>query len=236
MKKDLTTFARVEANTNMTKFKYFTQRVVFLDRDGVLNVDKHVTYRLSQLELIDGVIEGLLSLQALGFAFIIITNQSAVGRGVFTEAELQRFNDALCARLEAHGVHIGDLFFCPHDATFGIGEYKQKCACHKPAPGMFFAAADKYDLDLSLCYYIGDKRSDVVAAFNAGCRAILVETGILNDEHLYPGDYPHIRVKDLPAAARVIAGELALARMQEMDMFVPPFDAALCEKLTNREG
>jgi D-glycero-D-manno-heptose 1,7-bisphosphate phosphatase len=220
----------------MTNAEHTGKRVIFLDRDGVLNVDKHVTYRLSQLALIDGVVEGLSNLQALGFAFIIVTNQSAVGRGLFTEEDLHCFNKALCARLEDNGVHVLDLFFCPHDAVFGIGEYKQKCACHKPAPGMFFTAADKYDLDLSQCYYVGDKRSDVVAAFNAGCRAILVETGILNDEHLYPGDYPHIRVKDLPAAARIIAGELALARMQETGAFVPPFDAALCKKFTNREG
>jgi D-glycero-D-manno-heptose 1,7-bisphosphate phosphatase len=215
----------------MAKSEQNEARVVFLDRDGVLNVDKHVTYRLSQLALIDGVVEGLSTLQALGFAFIIVTNQSAVGRGLFTEEALQRFNDALCARLENHGIHILDLFFCPHDETFGVGEYKQKCACHKPRPGMFFAAADKYGLDLSQCYYIGDKRSDVVAAFNAGCRAILVETGILNDEHLYPGAYPHTRVEDLPAAAQVIAGELALVRMQETGIFVPPFDATLCEHL-----
>ncbi len=219
----------------MTNAEPTGKRVIFLDRDGVLNVDKHVTYRLSQLVLIDGVVEGLSNLQALGFAFIIVTNQSAVGRGLFTAEDLHRFNKALCSRLEDNGVHILDLFFCPHDAVFGIGEYKQKCACHKPAPGMFFAAADKYDLDLSQCYYIGDKRSDVVAAFNAGCQAILVETGILNDEHLYPGSYPHTRVKDLPAAARIIAGELALARMQETGVFVSPFNAALCKRFTNRK-
>jgi len=207
------------------------RRVVFLDRDGVLNVDRYLTYRLGQLELVDGAVEGLSLLQALGFEFIIVTNQSAIGRGLYLEEDMHCFNEELCARLEESGIRITDVFFCPHDPVFGLGDYKRDCACRKPNPGMFFEAADKHDLELSKCYHIGDKRVDVMAGFNAGCRTILVETGILDDEHKYPGVSPDIRVKDLPKAAQVIAGELALERMRDRDVFVPPFDSSICAKL-----
>lgn len=208
--------------------------VVFLDRDGVLNVDKYLTYRPDQFALVDGVVEGLSCLQALGFTFIIITNQTGVGRGHITEEQVAVFNGILVAALHQHGVDILDIFVCPHDPEFGIGAYKQACACRKPLPGMFFQAAAKYELHLSDCYYIGDKKSDVVAGFNAGCRTILVETGILDDEHKYPGVSPHYRVKNLIGAAQVIAGEFAFQRMVATENFIPPFNREVCTRLFYR--
>lgn len=205
--------------------------VVFLDRDGVLNVDKYLTYRPEQFALVDGVITGLSCLQALGFSFIVITNQSAVGRGQITEEDVVNFNQILVQTLYSHRIVIQDIFMCPHDPEFGIGVYRQDCACRKPKPGMFFQAADKYGLRLTDCYYIGDKKSDVVAGFNAGCRTILVETGILDDEHKFPGVSPHFRVKNLLGAAQVIAGEFALQRMKATSNFVAPFNADICTEL-----
>ena len=193
------------------------KRIVFLDRDGVLNVDRYLTYRPEQFELVEGVVEALTCLQTLGFEFIIITNQSAVGRGLISEEQVSQFNKCLVDELAVHGIRIKDIFVCPHDPVFGSGQYKQDCACRKPKPGMFFQAADKYNLRLSECYYIGDKKADVVAGFNAGCTTILVETGVLDDEHIYPGASPDFRVRDLPRAARVIAGECALERLRSLD-------------------
>ncbi|MBN1876014.1 MAG: HAD family hydrolase [Anaerolineae bacterium] len=209
------------------------KRIVFLDRDGVLNVDRHVTYRLEQFELIAGVIEGLSLLQALGFEFIIVTNQSAVGRGWISEHDVDRFNQRLIYELNQNGIEITmeRIYICPHDPIFGTGKYKKKCDCHKPRPGMFHTAADDYGLELTECYYIGDKMSDVLAGFNARCKTILVETGILDDIHEYPGVSPDVRVKDLPKAAHIISGELAIEQMYTTGKFVAPFGAEICAAL-----
>jgi len=206
-------------------------RVIFLDRDGVLNVDKYGAYRPEQLELIDGVVEGLGILQSLGFRLMIVTNQSAIGRGDVTADQVNHFHRLLLGVLAEQGIHIAEIFLCPHDAQFGVGDFKKDCACHKPKPGLFFQAADQYGLDLSECYFIGDKKSDVVAGFNAGCQTILVETGILDDEHKYPGVSPRYRVRSLVDAARIVAGELALEQLKSQKTFVPPFTAELCDRL-----
>lgn len=210
-----------------------SKRVIFLDRDGVLNVDRYLTYRPEQFELIHGVVEGLSCLQALGFEFIIITNQSAVGQGLVSEEQVELFNQILIGELNRNRIRVADIFICPHDPVFGQGIYRKECACRKPKPGMFFQAADKYNLRLSDCYYIGDKMRDVVAGFNAGCKTILVETGILDDEQKYPGVSPNIRVKDLLKAAQVIARELALEQMRLTENFVPPFNLEICTRLRN---
>jgi len=208
-----------------------TTRVVFLDRDGVLNVDKYGAYRPEQLELIEGAVEGLSLFQALGFCLMIVTNQSAIGRGDVTEEQVDHFHTLLVDALGREGIRIADVFLCPHDARFGQGKYKKDCACHKPKPGLLFQAADKHHLNLSECYFIGDKLSDVVAGFNAGCTTMLVETGILDDEDQYPGISPRYRVRTLVDAARIVAGELAIARMRAQGTLVPPFTAELCDRL-----
>jgi D,D-heptose 1,7-bisphosphate phosphatase len=213
------------------------ERVIFLDRDGVLNIDKYVTYRIDQLELIAGVENGLSLLQDLGFEFIIVTNQSGIGKGSFTTREMQRFNQELIGKLKDKHIHILDLFHCPHDKAARKIRYRRDCKCHKPNPGMLFKAARKYSLDLSRCYLIGDKMSDVQAGLNAGCRTILVETGILDDEDQpqYRKTSPRLRVADLPRAARAIAGEMALEKMIETENYAPPFDQTICSKLVGKE-
>ena len=213
-----------------------SRRAILLDRDGVLNVDRYLTYRLDQLTLIEGAAEGLSRLQALGFALIVVSNQPAIGRGHCSLREVEQFNRALCERLAAQGVTIDDVLICPHDPEWGVGAYRAQCPCRKPRPGMLFAAADKHGLDLAASYMIGDKMSDVSAGFNAGCRTILVETGILDDVEgwampRHTPAVPEARLPDLPAAARYIAGQRALEEMAARGQFVPPFDAALCAEL-----
>ncbi len=216
----------------MNSVDWVNSRVVFLDRDGVLNVDKYFTYRPEQFELIDGVMEGLGILQSLGFRLMIVTNQGAIGRGDVTEDQVSQFNLLVLDALAKEDIKIEDIFVCPHDAEFGRGNYRMDCACRKPKPGMFFEAADKYHLKLSECYYIGDKKSDVVAGFNAGCKTILVETGILDDGLKYPGASPDYRIRSLIDAAKIIAGELAIERMRALREFISPFNESVCEKLS----
>ncbi len=215
----------------MNQHPQTSTRGVFLDRDGVLNVDKYGAFRTQQFALIDGVVSALTILRLLGFRLIVVTNQSAIGRGEATEAQVNQFNQLLLDTLAKEGIEIEAVFVCPHDPEFGQGIYKKDCSCRKPKPGMFFEAAEKHQLELSKCYSIGDKKSDVVAGFNAGCKTILVETGILDDELKYPGVSPNYRVRSLVDAAKVIAGELAIEQMSALGQFVAPFHAEVCEKL-----
>src|SRR5438093_17762 len=142
------------------------QRVVFLDRDGVLNkaFPEGGTTRppmsADELELLPGVPEALARLREAGFVLVVVTNQPDVARGKQTRAAVEAIN----ARLTA-GLPLLDVFACYHDTADG-------CNCRKPKPGLLLAAAAKWDLNLSTAFLIGDRWSDIAAAHAAGCRAV----------------------------------------------------------------
>jgi D,D-heptose 1,7-bisphosphate phosphatase len=155
-------------------------KAIFIDRDGVLNEDPGFLHRLEDLRFYPGVVEALTRLAKTDYKIIIVTNQAGIGRGIFTEEEYLSFEKAYLrtlADLSANQIRIDKVYFCPHHPDKGLGKYKQHCACRKPEPGMLLQARRDYDLDLSLCVMIGDKRSDIQAGQAAGCRTILVETG-----------------------------------------------------------
>jgi D-glycero-D-manno-heptose 1,7-bisphosphate phosphatase len=150
------------------------KRAVFLDRDGTLNRDRGFVHRVEDLELLDGVPQGLARMAALGFELVITTNQSGIARGYFTEAEMHAFNAALCERLRSQDVDIAAIYYCPFHPTEGIGPYRRESELRKPRGGMLLAAARERGLDLSASFAIGDKHSDVLAGKAAGCRTILL--------------------------------------------------------------
>ncbi|WP_330591319.1 HAD family hydrolase [Gemmata obscuriglobus] len=156
------------------------QRVVFLDRDGVLNraFPEGGTTRppmtLDELELLPGVPAALERLRAAGFARVVVTNQPDVARGKQTRAAVEAINAKMCAELP-----LTDLFACYHDTA-------DRCDCRKPKPGMLLAAAAKWDLDLPAAFLIGDRWSDVAAAAAAGCRGVLIDTPFSSPERCSP--------------------------------------------------
>jgi D-glycero-D-manno-heptose 1,7-bisphosphate phosphatase len=153
------------------------RRGVFLDRDGTLNVEIEFIHRVEDLRVLPNVAAGLRRMMALGFQLLITTNQSGIGRGYFSEADMRTFNDALCQQLETQGVRIDGIYFCPFHPTAGIGEYRRDSPLRKPLPGMILEAAAEHQLDLPSSFAIGDRKSDVAAGHAAGCRTILVTTG-----------------------------------------------------------
>jgi D-glycero-D-manno-heptose 1,7-bisphosphate phosphatase len=138
-------------------------RFVFLDRDGTLVRDTGYPHRDADYELLAGVPEALRRLAGAGFRLAIVTNQSGIGRGLFTEADFARFQARLLADLEAAGVRIERTYHCPHRPEAG-------CDCRKPAPGLLWRARDELGADLAASWVVGDGAGDVGLAERAGCR------------------------------------------------------------------
>lgn len=156
------------------------RRAVFLDRDGTIIED--VPYLSDPLEvvLIDGTAEGIKRLKEAGFMVIVITNQSGVGRGYYTEADVGAVHDRIDSILEGVGVSIDDYFYCPHEPDSG-------CKCRKPETQMVDRAVEEYSLDVEGSYVIGDKALDLGLGDNVGATSILVRTGLGADTENEPG-------------------------------------------------
>lgn len=178
---------------------------VFFDRDGVLIEEVGHLRELARLRLLPGAAQAVRELAAAGFRIVIVTNQSAVARGLLSEAGLREIHEHLLALLRAEGAEVDDLRYCPHHPTEGVPPWNVDCLCRKPAPGMLLEAAATHRLDLSRSYLIGDKRSDIAAARRAGCGAILVLTGHGSEEARTPA-----MAETTPDA--VFAGVLQAAR------------------------
>jgi D-glycero-D-manno-heptose 1,7-bisphosphate phosphatase len=140
----------------------------FLDRDGVINLDRGYVSRAEDFEFVTGVFEGAAALQRLGFALVVITNQSGIGRGLYSEIDLLALNRWMSGQFEQHSVHIDGVFYCPHHPTEAFGRYRCECDCRKPAPGMLLRAACELNLDLTRSAMFGDRVSDLQAAAAAG--------------------------------------------------------------------
>ena len=144
-----------------------SQKVVFLDRDGTINVDYGYVYKVSDLKLLPGVEKALKLFQNMGFKLIVITNQSGIGRDLYTMTDVIKFNNALNTELEKFDVHIEEFFICPHTP-------EDKCCCRKPSPFMVLEAIKKYDVQETTSYLFGDKLSDIECGHNAGITSFLV--------------------------------------------------------------
>ena len=156
---------------------------VFLDRDGVLIEDVDLLISPEQICILPGVPAALTSLRAAEYKLIVVSNQTVVARGLASEKQVQDINDFLAAKLQEAGAPAIDAwFFCPHHPNATLPQYRTNCECRKPRPGLLFQAKAKHDLDLPRSFMIGDRITDIIAGFRAGCRTILVQTG----KHLEP--------------------------------------------------
>ncbi|HEY1472603.1 MAG TPA: HAD family hydrolase [Pseudolabrys sp.] len=136
----------------------------FLDRDGVLNVDRGYTFKPEDLELIPTAAATVRLLNEAGYTVIVVTNQSGVARGLYPEAAVKQFNAHLQDVLLADGARIDAFYYCPHHPDGKIKELAIRCRCRKPQPGMLEQAARDWPIDLSRSFLIGDKDDDLAAA------------------------------------------------------------------------
>lgn len=153
------------------------QRAIFLDRDGTINRYVGFLRNMEEMQLIDGVSEAVRKINNSGFLAIVITNQPVIARGEVSFEELNEIHNKLETLLGNDGAYIDDIFYCPHHPDKGFEgerpELKFECECRKPKAGLFLQAAEKYNIDLTNSWMIGDTLTDMEAGKNAGCNTIL---------------------------------------------------------------
>jgi D-glycero-D-manno-heptose 1,7-bisphosphate phosphatase len=177
-------------------------KAVFLDRDGVINKHKRTLVKSwSDFKFLPGVKKAIKKLVDNDFKIIVVTNQDVVGWGIISETKLKDIHKKMTEELEASGVELTDIFYCPHNPV-------RKCSCRKPAPGMLTAAAKKHKIDSRQCWMVGDKSTDVQAGASFGCRTILIKKSSRgevpkNNKGSRPSDPDHI-VKNLEEAVEII--------------------------------
>ena len=144
--------------------KWKSKSALFLDRDGVINIDHGYVHKIEMFDLISGAKEIIKMANDLGILVIVITNQAGIARGFYTENEFKLFTKEINDKLKEYGAHIDATYFCPHHPEAGVGNFKKDCSCRKPKPGLLNMAIEEWKLDIKKCFLIGDKISDIQAA------------------------------------------------------------------------
>jgi D-glycero-D-manno-heptose 1,7-bisphosphate phosphatase len=143
-------------------------KAVFLDRDGVINLDKGYVYRWEDFEFLPGAVDAMRRFSQAGYALIIVSNQSGIARGYYSESQYQELTSRIEDYLAQRGVHLTGVYHCPHHVDGVIKKLSIHCECRKPAPGMLLQAMRDHDLDMAQSILVGDKSSDTKAAQAAG--------------------------------------------------------------------
>jgi len=191
------------SNSRLCETANRTTRTVFLDRDGTINEEVIYLSNLEQFRLLPGAGEAIRLLNQRRWRVIVITNQSGLGRGYFTEEELALVHQRMRAALDREGAHIDAIYVCPHQPEDG-------CPCRKPGTALFERAAQEFDIDLSKSYAIGDKMTDLLPGACLGCRTVLILTGHGQEQLENKDEWetePDYVASDLLSAAQWILAE-----------------------------
>jgi D-glycero-D-manno-heptose 1,7-bisphosphate phosphatase len=145
-----------------------THRALFLDRDGVINVDRHYVCTRDEFEFVDGIFELCTKANRLGYLLIVVTNQAGIGRGYYTDEQFRQLTEWMRGAFRDRGAPIVAVYHCPYHPEHGVGAYKMDSSHRKPQPGMILQAAVDFDVDLQRSTLVGDKETDVQAGVAAG--------------------------------------------------------------------
>ena len=194
------------------------KKAVFLDRDGTIIPETGAVTADPDVEPLEEAVEAIRKLRAAGFLLVVVTNQSGVARGYYTEKELAAMHDALLHKFAEREASIDAVYYCPHLPEGTVAEYAVACECRKPKPGLLLRAAKELDIDLGRSYGVGDTPRDVEAARAAGCKgAALIVPDHAETFRLDYASAPEWKqiAEDMDAAARtgadVVAPDVAAA-------------------------
>ena len=155
------------------------RKAIFFDRDGTLNVDKDYLYKIEDFEWLADAPQAIRWANGHGYLVIVITNQSGVARGYFSEDDVHRLHEWMNEDLARFGAHIDAFYYCPHLPNGSVVVYAKECDCRKPKPGLIDQACADFNIDCGESLMIGDKPRDVECAEAAGVRGVLYEGGSL---------------------------------------------------------
>ena len=160
-------------------------KAAFLDRDGVINYDYGYVYKFEDFRFCKGIFEGLKTLMELNYSLIIITNQSGIARGIFTEEEYKKTNNFMLKQLKDNDIQITQVYHCPHHPSFSKNKFSD-CKCRKPKPGLFLKASKEHNIKMDNSIAIGDSERDLIAARSAGIkkRYLISENNSLENQNL----------------------------------------------------
>lgn len=151
---------------------------IFLDRDGTVNVDHGYVHEIDDFQFIDGAIEAMQELKKMGYALVLVTNQSGIARGMFSEDQFMQLTEWMDWSLADREVDLDGIYYCPHHPEAAVESYRQQCDCRKPQPGMLLSAMKELNIDMAASYMVGDKVDDVQAGKAAGVgTTVLVRSG-----------------------------------------------------------
>jgi D,D-heptose 1,7-bisphosphate phosphatase len=164
-----------------------TKKAIFLDRDNTLIEDPGYISSPDQVKLLPGVSEALTELRNMGYMLIVVTNQSAVARGIVTEKVLENIHGKMSTLLAHDGAYIDKIYYCPYHPEGVVPKYRKESNLRKPQPGMILRAAEELDIDLDNSWMVGNSPRDITAGLNAGCKTILIVSSV-NPNILKPTD------------------------------------------------
>jgi D-glycero-D-manno-heptose 1,7-bisphosphate phosphatase len=187
----------------------------FLDRDGVINIDRGYVFRREDFEFVPGTLDAARELKSMGLALVVVTNQSGMARGYYGPEQFHAITDWMNETFATHGAALDGVYFCPHHPTEGEAPYRRACQCRKPAPGMLLDAARDLDIDVRRSVLFGDKASDLQAALAAGIpnRVLLGTDGRQEPDDVFPGGLATERYRSLADAVQSETMRALLARL-----------------------
>ncbi|AFH94865.1 TPA: D-glycero-beta-D-manno-heptose 1,7-bisphosphate 7-phosphatase [Providencia stuartii] len=179
---------------------------IFLDRDGTINIDHGYVHKIDDFQFIEGAIEAMAELKKMGYALVVVTNQSGIGRGIYSEDSFMQLTEWMDWSLADRGVDLDGIYFCPHHPEAKDKEYRQDCDCRKPKPGMLLDAQSFLNIDMASSIMVGDKLADMQAGKAAKVgTTILVKSGeAVSEEAIANADMVIESIAELPKVVKSI--------------------------------